>query len=317
MLLLVFWFMVFPAAWVLALRGLAAAGIVIDVPAPWMMVAMQLGFFLLPLVVWLFIKRDSLRNHLPNMPLGGVNFVYIFFISILLQPMMMAVVLLTNFIFPNNVAELIGGLAHYPWWLMILAVAVMPAVCEEIVFRGYIQSKHRHMSLKKMAVLNGLFFAIIHMNPHQFFYAFILGIIFVYMVHYTKSIWSAVISHFVINASQVSLVYFAAFLESIIEQPYEEAEALAQQAAMDVAGVVFLVVTLLACTAGAVMLFRLFIAHNKSRVENEEMPEVTSKVRFFDGYVIAVIVLYLLLTIVLPMVMEMLYGVLSYAPPAF
>ncbi|MCL2373382.1 MAG: CPBP family intramembrane metalloprotease [Defluviitaleaceae bacterium] len=299
MLLLLVWFMFFGDIMGLVFMGLAALGLPISaVPAPGVVVLMQVGFFLLPLGIWLALRKDKLRDVLPSMPLGGTNFAYIVAISILLQPLLMGIVLLTNFIFPNNVAEFIGGMMHYPWWLMIVAIAVMPAICEEFVFRGYIQTKHRHLPFWKMLTANGLFFAIIHMNPHQFFYAFVMGVIFAVMVHFTRSIWAGVLSHFVLNASQVSLMYFFASLEGQITPA--ETEAVASQAETIVA-YGFLVFVLLACTGAAFTLTKAFIQHNKERIPKEELPEDTPKVRFFDGYVMAVILLFLLFTLLLPM----------------
>ena len=186
--------------------------------SPLFLIMNQLLFLLLPLVVWVFMKREAFSDFIQTTPIEFTNVVIIVLFSFLIQPAMMFVSGLTGLFFPNVISDVMGGIVEYPFWLLILAVAVTPAVVEEVLFRGYIQSYYTKFGIKKAAVISGLFFAIVHMNMHQFFYAFIMGIFFSYIVYYTKSIVAGIISHFVVNASQITLLRMAVLLESLQEE---------------------------------------------------------------------------------------------------
>ena len=180
----------------------------------WVFIAIFVASFLLPLFLWLKITGESFRKSMPNQPLGLVNILLIIALSLLIQPLMMLVSGFSSLFFPNTAAELLSTVSAQPWWLMMLALAVAPGVIEELVFRGYLQSAQMRgfrsgQSFAKIALMNGLLFAIMHLNPHQFLYTFFLGIFFAYVVHYTKSIWAGIISHFTLNGSQVTLANWA------------------------------------------------------------------------------------------------------------
>lgn len=169
----------------------------------WFAIAMQLICIILPLLIWLRVKRDRFR--VKTQPLGGVNIVFIFVVSILVQPAMMLISAFFSQFFVNDAAEALNHFSQQPWWLMMLAFAVTPAIVEELVFRGYIQSHQRMKNFTRVALMNGFFFGLMHFSPHQFFYTVPLGIMFAYIVYYTRSIWAGIISHFIINGSQVTL----------------------------------------------------------------------------------------------------------------
>jgi len=246
------------------------------VSSPWFLVFTQLIGLLLPLGVWLAIRRENLNDFLPNMKLGMSNIIYVIAISFFIQPAMMVVSGVTSLFVSNDVSEFVVEMAvQTPLIVLLLVVAVTPSIVEEVVFRGYIQSQYKHFSIKKAAIINGIFFGIIHMNPHQFLYAFLMGVIFAYMVHYTRSIRAAVLSHFVINGGQVLLmfvsaryaeaqgVYTAAVEEIVI--PFGEAYiTIGEEHAMLFAIVSALFFAVFA-TPCAVILFRAFVSYNRAR----------------------------------------------------
>ena len=186
--------------------------------APWAIMAQQVVGLLLPLFIWLAVKRQKFTNYMPRVPLGFVNLAIVTVLSFALQPIMMLVSAFFNQFFNNDVADMVGAMTVHPWWLLLLALAVTPGIVEELVFRGYIQATTPGQKFAKIAVLNGLLFAIMHLNAHQFAYTFLLGIAFAYMVHITKSIWAGILSHFIINASQVTFMYVAMLASSGIDE---------------------------------------------------------------------------------------------------
>jgi len=97
------------------------------------------------------------------------------------------------------------------WPLFLLAIlvsAVIPAICEELLFRGVILNGLRsRFSDVGSVVLSGLMFALMHGNLQQFIYPFILGCIMGWIVLRTGSLVSSIIVHFVNNFLVVTLAF--------------------------------------------------------------------------------------------------------------
>ena len=221
------------------------------------LVLTQLLGFVLPLVLWLKFKGEPLR--LPNMKLGNINILLITLLSIFLQPFIMLVSALSALFFPNPVSGALNQLESEPFAALLIALAVTPAFCEEIVFRGFLLDKYRVLGIKKAAVITGLFFGIAHLNPQQFLYAFIIGMIFAYYVYYTRSIRAGILAHFLMNAIQLTIsrviTVFAAS-EAATHVEYIN-EYLALMAGFGVMTLIFV--------PAFIILFRVFISHNNRR----------------------------------------------------
>ena len=96
------------------------------------------------------------------------------------------------------------------WWyvLNIFLLALLPAVCEELVFRGVIFNGLRKNTKDVTAVLLSAFlFALMHGRLEQLVYPFILGIILGVVVLRTKSIVASMIVHFCNNLIVVTLTF--------------------------------------------------------------------------------------------------------------
>lgn len=89
------------------------------------------------------------------------------------------------------------------WGTYILAVvllAILPAIGEELVFRGMILHGLRSRFKDAIAVvLSALMFALMHMNLQQLVYPFLLGIIMGWIVLRTGSLVSSILVHFINN----------------------------------------------------------------------------------------------------------------------
>jgi len=92
---------------------------------------------------------------------------------------------------------------------LVLVVAVVPAVCEEFLFRGVLLAgTRRHMGLSATVVMNGLVFGAFHVpaaTVFRFLPSALLGVLLAWVVVRTRSIWNGVLMHFVNNASIVLL----------------------------------------------------------------------------------------------------------------
>ena len=93
---------------------------------------------------------------------------------------------------------------NQPLWLVLLAFAVAPAICEELTFRGFLLSGFRRSGKVGVAItLSSLSFGIIHMIPQQVFNAALLGVVLGTMCVRSRSLLPCVAFHFVYNTLAV------------------------------------------------------------------------------------------------------------------
>lgn len=86
------------------------------------------------------------------------------------------------------------------YFISLFALVVIPAIGEEVLFRGMILNGLRFRFKDSTAVvLSALLFALMHGSLQQFVYPFLLGLIMGYLVLKTKTLLSSMIVHFVNN----------------------------------------------------------------------------------------------------------------------
>jgi sodium transport system permease protein len=85
--------------------------------------------------------------------------------------------------------------------VMLLIVAVIPAICEELAFRGFILSGLRRLGHKRQAILiSAIFFGMAHSILQQSLIAGLLGLIIGYLAVQTGSLLPGVLFHMTHNS---------------------------------------------------------------------------------------------------------------------
>jgi sodium transport system permease protein len=88
-----------------------------------------------------------------------------------------------------------------PLWLTFAAFAVVPALCEELAFRGFILSGLARRGRTALAVvLSSLAFGVMHMVPQQVFNAALMGLVLGLLAVRSGSLLPCVLFHLVNNA---------------------------------------------------------------------------------------------------------------------
>lgn len=88
--------------------------------------------------------------------------------------------------------------------LALLFVALTPAICEEVIFRGYLQRNvERRLGAGASVVLVGLLFGLFHLRLTEFIPLSMLGIYLGYVVWVSGSLWTAVLVHLLNNGIAV------------------------------------------------------------------------------------------------------------------
>jgi sodium transport system permease protein len=96
-------------------------------------------------------------------------------------------------------------------WQILALLALLPAICEELAFRGFVLAGLRRMNDRLLAILvSSLFFAIAHPVLQQSITAFALGLVVAFIALRTNSIVPCMFFHFVHNSLQLSAGNWAA-----------------------------------------------------------------------------------------------------------
>ena len=178
----------------------------------------------------------------------------------------MLITQLLLYLFPQSM-EVVEGLNEALFiedslLLNILIVACMPAVCEEIFFRGFLLSAFRNnkKSYKSAIIITGILFGFMHMDFIRMIPTGILGISFAYAVCKTNSIFIGMIMHFLNNGLAVLISHYTANLE--LAKEGSEVVALTFNQVM-----IYLIIGLLFITLGSRLLKRM----NKTEKVNNKI----------------------------------------------
>lgn len=103
-------------------------------------------------------------------------------------------------------AALEAQLRTWPAWLLVLLVAILPALCEEILCRGFLLSGlAAEGGAAAAVVVSAIFFAALHLDPDRLQATFLVGVVLALLVLRSGSLWPACLLHFVNNAGALAL----------------------------------------------------------------------------------------------------------------
>ena len=177
----------------------------------------QVMIISLPILFAFYIKSDFKKVFSLKLP----KFKHLLGSAILWIGCYLLVFILTNIImyyFPQN-QEIVEGLNDALFikdnlLLNLLIVAVMPAICEEMFFRGFILTsfKNNQKSYKGAIIFSGILFGIMHMDFIRIIPTSILGISFAYAVCKSNSIGVGMFMHFLNNGFAVIVTHMSSKL---------------------------------------------------------------------------------------------------------
>ena len=93
--------------------------------------------------------------------------------------------------------------------IVFLVVAIIPAIGEELIFRGILQNKF-HLMFKNIHVailVTAILFSGFHLQFFGFIPRLFLGILFGYLYYWSGNIWYPILGHFVNNGFTLILIY--------------------------------------------------------------------------------------------------------------
>lgn len=116
----------------------------------------------------------------------------------------------------DNTSSTIQNLlvSNSSWELLfnLLVIAVIPAIGEEMVFRGVIQRKLEEWIGNPVYAIwiAAIIFSGFHVQLEGFFPRLLLGALLGYLFYWSKSLWLPIIIHFLNNGLQILVMYFYA-----------------------------------------------------------------------------------------------------------
>jgi membrane protease YdiL (CAAX protease family) len=139
----------------------------------------------------------------------------------------------------------------------LLVIAVIPAIGEELLFRGIIQNqlfrgtRNIHASIWLAAIL----FSAIHVQFFGFVPRLLLGALFGYLYYWSGNLWFPIVAHFVNNGFSVLAMYF--YQQGKLEFDLEKTESVPANVVM-ISGVL---------TAGLLFYFYKYFQNRKPRTD--------------------------------------------------
>lgn len=245
-----------------------------------------------PVIAYFLVTKNKVSDVLPFKKVSIKNCISIIIISITIQPFMSVLSYVGMLFSENYISEVAVQLSEYPFLISLFTIAVVPAFLEEFLMRGTVLYDYKNVSVFKTAVINGLFFGIMHASIQQFFYASLLGFVFVYFVRLTGSILSSILAHFIINGSQISLTYLSSLNTS---------DTQTLDTPIDIKIIVYMAIIVLIFTSIALFVFLRFIKSNTNTqtIDVLEKDDIDINIinnnsgeKVVDVYLITTIILY-------------------------
>ncbi len=108
-------------------------------------------------------------------------------------------------------AALININSFSRYLLSMIVIALLPAIFEEVCFRGGIQNiLTRWFKGPWIAIiLTSIIFSAIHISYYGFLVRLVLGVVLGLIFYYSGSLWLAILVHFLYNGLQVTVLYLS------------------------------------------------------------------------------------------------------------
>jgi membrane protease YdiL (CAAX protease family) len=238
----------------------------------WATMVGQILFLLAPTVVLAKLRFPNVKNCFRFGPFNLKEVLLVLVAVVTLQQLLQGYLMLQDSIpisFPPVVQKLIDQvkdmmeemyrmltMAHSlpEFFFVVLVIAVTPAVCEELLFRGLIQrtleDEHSTASFGKKstrgltaAIVAGVIFALYHLNPFTLVPLAALGVYFGFVVYRTQNIITSIAAHFFNNFLACLAVYLQLKDDFVALAPTSEPSSMVLAVNYSVCAVVFIAAT--------------------------------------------------------------------------
>lgn len=166
----------------------------------------------IPAMVCCFMSREGFKGFARNTKPSFLNIILCIVLAVCANLILsFATTAIGNILFTNNSNSLTDiGLpqTNFEFVLDIIFVCLMPAVFEELLFRGAVLTSYENIYGSKKAILFcGFVFAIMHNSLTAFVPQFIIGIFLSFIVLKFDSLYLGMLAHFTNNFTTLFIQY--------------------------------------------------------------------------------------------------------------
>ncbi len=187
----------------------------------------QILIILLPVLIIIRLIKADIKTTLKFQPAPWLNIIVVPFIAVSAAIIVTLVGQLINLIYPvpSDYLEKMSELLKMPdlkLWQVLGVIAILPGVCEEILFRGFIYRFYQNGSKWMPILVSALLFAVFHLDPYRFVPVLLLGLLLGWMLYKSGSIFVTMYSHTLNNAVAVLLMQYSG--HGIIKQVFSSGD---------------------------------------------------------------------------------------------
>lgn len=172
----------------------------------------QIGLILTPTLLMAVMMTTSLRTSLRLTNTNWRTWSLVAVLAVMLHPVYVQLAALVSYMYPLS-PQAIEAMTPFgehissaPWLSVILLMAALPAVCEELAFRGFIfGGLVRNNSPLRAVLVTAFMFGISHGILQQSISASIMGVLLGWVALRTGSVLPGILIHFGNNALSVSI----------------------------------------------------------------------------------------------------------------
>jgi membrane protease YdiL (CAAX protease family) len=100
----------------------------------------------------------------------------------------------------SSTLKIVTSYSVIEFLVVVFVICVTPAICEEVLFRGFVLTNIRKVSKAPVAIIiSSLFFSLYHFQPFNIIPLAILGGFLGFVVYYSNSIYLGMLCHFFNN----------------------------------------------------------------------------------------------------------------------
>lgn len=164
-------------------------------------------------IIYCLIAKVSIKEVFPIKKISIREFFGCIILLIATYMFSILSIILMQMIFPSSASEAEGisdmlYTQGYSYFFLVFAVAILPAICEEMAHRGAILSSFRGVKHEWIAIVAvGLSFSINHLSILRGPFTFIMGAILAWIVIKRNNILLTMMMHGMMNAFSVTLTY--------------------------------------------------------------------------------------------------------------
>ncbi len=169
----------------------------------------QLVVLALPCMLYYLVKGKKLDSPMYLVSVKGSHLLFIIFSALLFVS---GTLLIKFFYYVNGgaVASMVNFYEEYSGTTkgsgeleIVLSLIVVPALCEELFFRGIVMSEYRSKGIANAVIVSALCFSMLHFSIENFFVYLFTGLLLGFVTAVSRSIIPAIALHLLSNTLSI------------------------------------------------------------------------------------------------------------------